>query len=159
MSALTTARAVGRHRQMSRLEMAAYIAKLEGRNAALAAERNQLEAQLDQAAIDISGLCEDLRVARSENLRLDGALTATNASLIEAKAQLANATAISELPQHITTQPLPTVQQRFETGPVLRAGASPLAAVTDSASVELLTPTVRISTSGASADPGQLPAA
>ena len=121
MSILSTARSAARHRQMSRLEMAAYIAQLEGQNTALTAENTLLERQLDAAGIELSGALEDVRVARNENLRLDAALTATNA-------QLANATAKSDLPQHISTQPTPTVQ-RFDTGPVLRSGASPLAVV------------------------------
>ncbi|MGW1949937.1 hypothetical protein ACWCRC_37230 [Streptomyces sp. NPDC001940] len=123
MSVIDTTRAIVRHRRMSWLEMAAYVAQLEGENTALIAENTTLETQLDQAAIDISGLGEDLRVARGENLRLDAALTATNA-------RLANATSVGPLPQHVSTQPVPIVQ-RFESGPVLRAGASPLAAVTD----------------------------
>lgn len=127
MSIITATRALARHRRLNRLEAAAYIAQLEGQNTALTAKSTTLEAQLDEAAIDISGLGHDLRVARGENLRLDGALTATNASLIAVKAQLANATAIKPLPQHVSTQPIPTVQQRFETGPVIRIGASPTA--------------------------------
>lgn len=119
MSILSSARSAARHRQMTRLEMAAYIAKLEGQNTALTADNTLLERQLDAAGIELSGALDDLRVARNENLRLDAALTATNA-------ELANATAVSQLPQHISTQPTPIVQ-RFETGPVLRAGASPLA--------------------------------
>ncbi|MFD8771354.1 hypothetical protein [Streptomyces sp. NPDC059916] len=122
MSILATTRTVARHRRLSRLELAAYIAQLEGQNTALIAGNTALAAQLDQAANDISGLSEDLRVARGENLRLDAALTATNA-------RLANATSVGSLPQHVSTQPVPIVQ-RFESGPVLRAGASPLAAVT-----------------------------
>lgn len=130
MSILTTVRAAARHRRMSRLEMAAYIAELEGQNTSLIAENTRLEAQLNRAAVDVSGLGEDLRVARGENLRLKSALAATNAAWVAAKAELANATAHHPLPQHVTTQPIPALY-RYETGPVLRAGASPLAAVTD----------------------------
>jgi nucleotide-binding universal stress UspA family protein len=89
------------------------------RIAELTAERNQLEQQLDTAAVDYSTALDDLRIARNETARTQEALTAT-------KAQLANATAVSDLPQH-TGQGL---QQRFEQGPAVRLGASPMA-VTD----------------------------
>lgn len=90
----------------------------------LKADRRQLEDQLDQAGIDRSGSLEDLRVAKAEAARALAALTAT-------EAKLANATAQSQLPQHISTQPVPTVRQRFESGPVVHVGVSPLAAVTN----------------------------
>ncbi|MGW0920175.1 hypothetical protein ACWD3J_14295 [Streptomyces sp. NPDC002755] len=86
----------------------------------LAAERNQLERELDQASIDVSTVHDDLRIARGETDRALAALTAT-------AADLANATAISDLPQHISTQPIPTLTQRFETGRVVRLGRSPMA--------------------------------
>ncbi|MFJ2961230.1 hypothetical protein ACIPIC_02835 [Streptomyces collinus] len=89
------------------------------RIAELTAERNQLEEQLDTAAVDYSTALDDLRIARNETARTQEALTAT-------KAQLANATAVSDLPKH-TGQGL---QQRFEQGPAIRLGASPMA-VTD----------------------------
>ncbi|MFJ9420771.1 hypothetical protein [Streptomyces sp. NPDC101249] len=85
----------------------------------LTAERNTLERQLDEAGIALSGTRRDLRVARQETARVQAALTAT-------RARLANATAVSDLQQHITTQPIPAMQ-RFETGRVIRLGASPLA--------------------------------
>lgn len=85
----------------------------------LTAERNQLEDQLDTAAIDLSTALDDLRIARQETARTQDALTAT-------QAQLANATAVSDLPQNIATQPIPIVD-RFNNGPVIRLGASPLA--------------------------------
>ncbi|WP_369213898.1 hypothetical protein [Streptomyces flavofungini] len=80
-------------------------------------ERGQLAERLDTAQIDLRG-------ERAKAERLQAALTA-------AQAQLANATAVKPLPQHISTQPCPTVQQRFEAGPVVHLAASPLAAVTD----------------------------
>ncbi|MGW5173205.1 hypothetical protein ACWERY_02405 [Streptomyces sp. NPDC004082] len=86
----------------------------------LHAERDQMERQLDEAGIDLSSALDDLRIAKAETARALEALTAT-------QARLANATAVSDLPQHVSTQPIPTVQRRFETGPVIRVGASPLA--------------------------------
>ena len=86
----------------------------------LTAERNQLEEQLDTAAIDLSTALDDLRIARQETARTQDALTAT-------QAQLANATAVSDLPQNIATQPIPIVD-RFSSDLVIRLGASPLAA-------------------------------
>jgi septal ring factor EnvC (AmiA/AmiB activator) len=91
------------------------------RIAELTAERNQLEQQLDEAAIDVSTALDDVRIARNETARAQDALTAT-------RAQLANATAVSDLPQHTSTHPIPTVQQRFEQGHAIRLGASPMAA-------------------------------
>ncbi|WP_109030072.1 hypothetical protein [Streptomyces rubrogriseus] len=85
----------------------------------LTAERNQLEEQLDTAAIDLSTALDDLRISRQETARTQDALTAT-------QAQLANATAVSDLPQNVATQPIPIVD-RFGNGPVIRIGASPLA--------------------------------
>ncbi|MFJ9037903.1 hypothetical protein ACIRF8_15085 [Streptomyces sp. NPDC102406] len=123
MSVIATARSAARHRRMSRLEMAAYIARLEGQNAALTAENTWLGRQLDRAAVDYSGALYDLDVVKAEAARLHTVLAAT-------QARLANATAVNPLPQHVTTQPIPAIH-RFETGPVLRAGVSPLAAVTD----------------------------
>lgn len=85
----------------------------------LTAERNQLEQQLDTAAVDLSTALDDARIARQETARTLDALTAT-------QAQLANATAVSDLPHLTATQPIPIVQ-RFDTGPVIRLGRSPLA--------------------------------
>jgi uncharacterized coiled-coil DUF342 family protein len=89
----------------------------------LRAERNQLEQDFDRAAVDYATALDDLRIARSETARTQEALIAT-------KALLANATAVSDLPKH-TGQGL---QQRFEQGPTVRLGASPMA-VTDPGSV------------------------
>jgi chromosome segregation ATPase len=78
------------------------------------ADRNQLEAQLDEAGIDLSGALHDLETAQRE-------LTAV-------KAQLANATAISApagrrdvADGDQPTQPIPvlTLQQAHGIGPVL----------------------------------------
>lgn len=57
--------------QNSRL--AAENERLRNSNRRLAAERNELEAQLDTAAIDYSGALEDLRTAREENQQLRAA--------------------------------------------------------------------------------------
>jgi hypothetical protein len=117
----------GKHRGKSptalRRELAAAERRIAGLTAAydqLAAERNDLETQLDQAGIDYSTALDDLRIARRETARVQAALTATTA-------RLANATAVSDLPQHISTQPIPTLRDRFEAGRVVRLGASPLA--------------------------------
>lgn len=127
MSAITAPRSLARHRRLNRLQMASYIADLEKENAglkqqlaAVASERTALERQLDTAAVDLSGALHDKQIAVGETARAVAALTAT-------ESRLANATAISPLPQHVSTQPVPTVQQRFETGPAIRIGASPMA--------------------------------
>jgi hypothetical protein len=96
------------------------VAALVAANDQLTASRDQLERQLDEAGIDRSAALHDLRIAKAETARAMEALTAT-------KARLANATAVSDLPQHVSTQPIPTVQQRFEAGAVIRVGVSPLA--------------------------------
>jgi uncharacterized coiled-coil DUF342 family protein len=85
----------------------------------LRAERDQLEQDFDKAAIDYAAALDDLRIARGETARALEAFTAT-------KAQLANATAVSDLPKHTGGG----LQQRFEQGPTVRLGASPMA-VTD----------------------------
>jgi seryl-tRNA synthetase len=77
----------------------------------LKAERNTLRDDFDRAAIAYSGALEDRRTAVEEIAHLKAELTA-------AQSQVANATAISELPQHISTQPVPLWQ-------------SPMAAVTN----------------------------
>ncbi|MEF9521356.1 hypothetical protein [Streptomyces sp. RB13] len=94
------------------VEMATHIDELT-------AQRNQLEDQLDIASIDLSTALDDLRIARQETARTQDALTAT-------EAKLANATAVSDLPQLTATQPIP-IAQRFDTGPAIRLGKSPLA--------------------------------
>lgn len=69
----------------------------------LKAERNTLRDDFDRAAIAYSGALEDQRTAAEEITQLKAELTA-------AQSQLANATAKSDLPQHISTQPVPLWQ-------------------------------------------------
>lgn len=59
------------------IRLVAEVERLRNANRRLAAERNELEAQLDTAAIDYSGVLEDLRVAREENQRLRAAAAQT----------------------------------------------------------------------------------
>lgn len=132
---LIPGRGRARHRGKSGLQLQRELADAERRVAALtagndqlAAERNQLERQLDEAAIDLSTALDDLRISRAETERAREALTAT-------QARLANVTAVSDLPQHTSTPPLP----RFEDGPVVRLGTSPMA-VTDPSGVQADTP-------------------
>ncbi|MGW0904940.1 hypothetical protein [Streptomyces sp. NPDC002853] len=138
MSVLDTVRAFADCRGLTRRQVVQKVGQLvrEADDAAcrliemateideLKAERGGLEAQLDQAGIDVSTVLDDLRISRGETERALAALTAT-------KADLANATAVSDLPQHVSTQPVPVVQQRFADGPVVHLNASPMAAVTD----------------------------
>ncbi|HCA85493.1 MAG TPA: hypothetical protein DEQ61_08370 [Streptomyces sp.] len=131
MSLFATARAVARHRRKTPAELATELDVATCNILALATENNEqqaalarLEGQLDRAGIELSGALDDLRTARREAARLTDALTAT-------RAELANATAVSSLPNLDDTVPhgidCRPVQQRFEAGPAIRLGTSPLA--------------------------------
>lgn len=126
MSILDTVKAHGRHRRLTRLQLMEKVGRLE-REAdnrtcqlvglatevdGLKAERSQLEAQLDTAGIELSGAREDLAAAEEE-------LTAL-------RAFKANVTSVSDLSaQDGPIAPAPTAE-RFDTGPVLRAGKRPV---------------------------------
>lgn len=102
MSLLDIARAPGRHRGLSpaqllrkigRLERAVTRAKFTAITYAteatdLRAERDQLEQQLDDAGIKISGLLLDLDRARNEGIRLKAALD--NATSVHVSAGIRN---------------------------------------------------------------------
>lgn len=77
---------IGRHRNKTagqlRRELDAVLCELTlmaTRNSELRTERNQLEAQLDEAAIELSGARHDLHIAGNEEKRLKSALTAWEA--------------------------------------------------------------------------------
>lgn len=129
MSLYTRARSAARHRGKSPAELRAENDELACTVISLATdidtlrrERNQLEAGLDQAGIDLSGANEDLRQLQADNERL-------NADLLATRQQLANATAISPLPQHIATEPIDCrpLRARVATGPVRNLWDSPQA--------------------------------
>jgi hypothetical protein len=79
-------KAVGRHRGKTpaqlRRELDAALCDLSAlatRVGELTAERNQLEGQLDEAGIDLSGARHDLRIAGQEQKRLQDAIRAWEA--------------------------------------------------------------------------------
>ena len=126
MSIFDTVMAHGRHRRLTRLQLMEKVGRLE-REAdnrtcqlvglatevdELRGERNQLEAQLDTAGIELSGAREDLAAAEQE-------LTAL-------RAFKANVTSVSDLDVLTAPDAPPPTASRFDTGPVLRAGKRPV---------------------------------
>jgi dGTP triphosphohydrolase len=100
-------------------------------------QRNDLKDSLDAAAIEYSGTLEDVAIAKETNVRLQ----AENARL---RADLANATAIT------------VPQMERDTNAIEDQATAPIDVRTlrQAADAGLLSPIVRISTSGATADPG-----
>lgn len=149
MSLLTHARALGRHRGKTphqlRTELDAAICTGLAQQtfiAELAAERNRLEAQLDQAGIDRSGTLEDLQAMTADRDRLQ-------LELIEARAELANATRVT----------VPPMERDTSNGADQATGPIDVRPLQEAAAAGLLSPVIHVSTSGASADPGQPPRA
>lgn len=105
-------------------------------------ERNQLQADFDAAAIDYSGALEDLRVCDAENEGL-------RREIARLEAELANRDAVTVPPmERDTTDGADQATAPIDVRPLREA-----------AELGLLTPIVRISSTGASADPGRIPAA
>jgi chromosome segregation ATPase len=100
-------------------------------------QRNDLKDSLDAAGIDYSGALEDVAVAKETNVRLQ----AENARL---RADLANATAIT------------VPQMERDTNAIEDQATAPIDVRTLRQAAEdgLLSPVVRTSTSGATANPG-----
>jgi chromosome segregation ATPase len=101
----------------------------------LKTERNELKDSLDAGAIDYAGVLQDLDFANAEVARL--------------RAELATRDAVTVPPMERDT----TAVEDQATAPI---DVRPLR---EAAELGLLGPVVRISTSGASADPGRIPAA
>ncbi|MGW7087607.1 hypothetical protein ACWGH2_29480 [Streptomyces sp. NPDC054871] len=156
MSILDTARAFADCRGLTRRQVIQKVRKLvrEADDAAcrmiamatevdeLKAERDEAQGNFDQAAIAYSGVLEDLRGVTDQ-------LAVANAELAELRAFKANATAVTVPPMERDTSAV----EDQATGPI---DVRPLQ---EAAAAGLLGPVVQVSTSGASADPGQVRAA
>lgn len=142
MSMITRARSLGRHRGKTPLELRIALDAAETNTVCLTAaldqlgaENTTLEAQLDRAGIDLSGTREDLRVANEEITRL--------------RAELANRDAVT----------VPPMERDTSNGADQATAPIDVRSLREAADAGLLSPVVRISASGASADPGHVPAA
>lgn len=150
MSLLDTVRAYADCRGLTRRQVVQKVGQLvrEADNAAcqmvamatevdeLKASRDEAQDNFDQAAVAYSGILEDLRGVTDQ-------LAVANAELAELRAYKANAEAVTVPPMERDTRAV----EDQATGPI---DVRPL--------WEALGPVVRVSTSGASADPGHVPA-
>ncbi|PAX90146.1 hypothetical protein CLM85_06355 [Streptomyces albidoflavus] len=118
-------RARGRHRGATPAELRAAHAEDVRTIDALRGTVTDLMAQLDRAGIDVSGALEDVRVARAELAQAEQAVKDRDRRIADLERRLA----VGVRAEHVIadTQPCPTVDGRFEDGPVRRLGASPLA--------------------------------
>ncbi|MFJ3563254.1 hypothetical protein [Streptomyces diastaticus] len=115
----------GRHRGATPAELRATHREDVRTIDALRAEVATLTLQLDQASVDVSGALEDRRVARAELAQAEQAVADRDRRI----ADLEHRITVGVRAAHVIadTQPCPTLDGRFEHGPVRRLGASPLA--------------------------------
>lgn len=118
---LTRARSLGRHRGKTPAQLRSELDAATCHLVAMATEidelkanRNQLEAQLDQAGIDYSGALDDLRQAREERNEWRGQALALRARFGAQLAAEANANRIDVPPMVRDT----TAVEDQETGPI-----------------------------------------
>lgn len=149
MTATDTARSVISHRGMTCLELHQLLGTQdrEIRQLRPRAERvTPLEARLDEQAQTIDSLRGQLDIAKAVKDDTNARATRCREAEIHARKALqrmeeweeeltalrqfkANVTSVSSLPAHDGPKaPATSVQERFESGPVVRSGASPLAA-------------------------------
>lgn len=152
MTATDTVRSVISHRGMSCRELHQELGKRDREIRQLrprAEQTTALEARLDEQAQTIHSLHTQLDMAKAIRDETNARATRCREAEIHARKALqrmeeweeeltalrqfkANVTSVSNLPAHDgPAVEAGGIQERFEAGPVLRAGASPMAAVTD----------------------------
>lgn len=136
MSILDRTRSYGRHRAKTPAELRAELDEADCRLIALtaevdrhAAQASALEYQLGQAGIRYSGALEDLRLSTEALQQVEATIRLRDAEV----AALRERIDIGIKAEHVIaqTQEIPQLDGWFTTGPVVRLGTSPLAAVTN----------------------------
>lgn len=145
MSVIDTARSVASHRGMSCLELHRLLGELQRKVRSLTARAEQaggMERRIDEQALTIGSLREQLEAAKrvrdevhAKAVRYDEAearaadseqMLADQLQELQAlRAFKANVTSVSSLPA--PAAPAAPAQGRFDSGPAVRLGASPLA--------------------------------